>query len=96
MTIAELSQMHTHTCVNVLASVINGLDPHDESGETPKSWSQSSILRSVELLLAYAHGKPVDQIKQQDVGRVIGSGSLDNLSTDQLIGMLAKPEKAES
>lgn len=91
-TIAELAQLHTHECINVLACVIAGLDP--ENPEEPKQWTQASILRSVELLLSYGHGKPVDQIKLQEVGRVIGGASLENLSTDQLIGMLDQPEKA--
>lgn len=86
MTIVDLAQLHTNDCINVLAALMNGIDPSDPLGETHIKIASASKIKAASILLAYAHGKPVDSIKiQQALGNTDG---LQALTTNQLLTII--------
>lgn len=94
MTIADLAGQHSNDCVRVLAALMNGIDPLDPMGERNIKIASASKIKAASILLAYAHGKPVDQIKiQQSLGN---SEGLQALSTNQLLTIIKQSDTAEA
>ena len=92
MTIGELAQLHSNDCIHVLACITNGIDPDDPHKESKKSYATSSRIKAATLLLAYAHGKPVDQIKVlETTGRTQG---IESLTTNQLLNLIKQEDNA--
>ena len=86
LTISDLAQLHSNDCIHVLACITNGIDPDDKEGLKKVKYATSSRIKSATLLLAYAHGKPVDSIKIQEIGS--NNDGLQALSTDQLHNLI--------
>jgi hypothetical protein len=84
-TISELAQLHTHESIQLLACVQNGTD---ERGENPASYPITARIRCAELLLAYGHGKPIDTLKLEQLGKTIKGEAVTALSTDELTALL--------
>ena len=93
MSIAELAQMHTNDAINVLADVMNGLDTEDH--ETPVKHPINQRIRCIEILLNYGHGKPVDTLKFEQIGRTIDSG-VEHVSTAELLTLLKQSKANDS
>ena len=90
MTIGELAQLHSNDCIHVLSCITNGIDPDDDKGEQRKSYATSSRIKAATLLLAYAHGKPVDQIKIMETSNK--HEGIQNLSTSQLMTLIQQEQ----
>lgn len=92
MTISELAQQHTHESIALLAAVQNGTD---ETGEFPATYAITARIRCAELLLAYGHGKPIDTLKLEQLGKTIQGQALQALSTDELNRLLIEQQDTE-
>lgn len=93
MSVAELAQSHSHAAMHLLHCVTANLDTNGEPRTDGKKYPTASRVRSAELILAYAVGKPESMIKLQSAIPQ-GSAQLVNLSTDQLLTLIQETHEA--
>ena len=87
MTLAEIAQLHTKEAINMLASFVNNTELTGEPRTDGKRFPTSSRVRSAEILLSYAHGKPETIIKLQEINRNQRE-SLAHVTTERLIQLV--------
>lgn len=92
-TISELADLHTNDAIHVLACIMNGRDPDDANGETRAKYATASKIKAAAILLAYAHGKPVDSIKIQEISN--SAGGIEHLTTPQLLTLIKQEQPVE-
>ena len=92
MTINELAQLHSNEAIHVLSCIMKCRDP--ENPDEPKPYKSASVLKSIEILLSYAHGKPVDQIKILETAA--HTQGITALTTNQLLTIIKQDTKVTS
>ena len=94
LSLSELAQLHTPDAVNMLASIVNNTELDGEPRKDGKRFPTSSRVRSAEILLAYAHGKPETMIKVQQIERN-SKESLSHLTTERLLQLVDNTDTIE-
>lgn len=87
MSLSEIAQLHSKEAIDMLASFVNNTELDGTERTDGKKYPSAARVRSCEIILAYAHGKPETIVKLQEISRNQAQ-SLSHVPTERLLDII--------